>query len=377
MSKQNQMKHLVTLLTMAITLTCMAQVENDCSILANDIDGDLVVGVSDVLSLLGAFGDNYDVDGDTIADCEDDCIGEYDECEVCNGPGPQSLAIDTIIVTLDSVFVPEIEEWVVEVVDADTLLHLVCENIGCTDPLAENFDPYADPGGECIYPCGLDILYNGYEYATVEIGDQCWFKENLRTAQYSNGSNIPAANDCAIGQIGWEFYITPARTVYGSSGGALMGTCIPCNHFNPDFNACNPDQSLNEYGMLYNWYAVSAPGGLCPAGWQVPNKSQWEELRDYVLGLGYDEVNTPLRSTSGWIENNNGTDDFGFSGLSGGKRPPTGGFQAAGTIGMWWSRTPSGLQAYRFRLDADNSGQTLAPVDWRHGFSVRCIKDSE
>ena len=152
---------------MVITFTGMAQVEGDCSMLANDINGDRVVGVSDVLSLLGAFGDNYDVDGDTIADCEDDCIGEYDECEVCNGPGPQSLAIDTIIVTLDSVFVPEIEEWVVEVVDADTLLHLVCENIGCTDPLAENFDPYADSGGECIYPCGLDILYNGYEYATV------------------------------------------------------------------------------------------------------------------------------------------------------------------------------------------------------------------
>ncbi len=90
--------------------------------LANDLDGDLTVGVSDVLELLTAFGDNYDVDGDAIADCEDECVGEYDECEVCNGPGPQSLAIDTIIVTLDSLFIPETGEWLVEVVDADTLL---------------------------------------------------------------------------------------------------------------------------------------------------------------------------------------------------------------------------------------------------------------
>ena len=368
---------LATFCLLSFPFTSLAQTEDGCSVLANDLDGDFMVGVSDVIELLTAFGDNYDIDGDGIADCEDDCIGMYDECEVCNGPGPQSLAIDTILVTLDSLFDPATQEWVVEIVDADTLLHLVCENIGCTDPQAENFDPYADPGGECVYPCGLDVLYNGHAYATVEIGSQCWFKENLRTAQYSNGSNIPAANDCGIGQIGWEFYITPSRTEYGSSGGALMGTCIPCNHFNPDFNACNPSQSLNEYGMLYNWYAVSASGGLCPSGWQVPNKSQWEELRDHVLGLGYDEVNTPLRSTGGWIENNNGTDDFGFSGRSGGKRAPTGGFQAAGTIGMWWSRTPSGLQAYRFRLDADNSGQTLAPVDWRNGFSVRCIREAD
>ena len=371
------LQSLATLCLLSFPSICSSQVEDDCSMLANDLDGDLVVGVSDIIELLTAFGDNYDIDDDGIADCEDDCVGEYDECEICNGPGPQALAIDTIVITLDSVFVPETGEWLIEVVDVDTLLHLVCENIGCTDPQAENFDPYADPGGECVYPCGLDVLYNGYAYATVEIGNQCWFKENLRTTQYSNGSNIPYSNDCVINGIGWGFLFSPAQAVYGSSGGALMGTCIPCNHFNPDFNACNPSLSLDEYGILYNWYAVTASAGLCPSGWQVPNKSQWEELRDYVLGLGYDEINTPLRSTAGWIENSNGTDDFGFSGRSGGKRAPTGEFQAAGNVGMWWSRTASGLQAYRFRLDADNSGQTIAPVDWRHGFSVRCIQDPE
>ena len=377
------MKRLVAFLSLAtfcllsFPFTSLAQTEDGCSVLANDLDGDFVVGVSDVIELLTAFGDNYDIDGDGVADCEDDCIGVYDECEVCNGPGPQSLAIDTILVTLDSLFDPATQEWVVEIVDADTLLHFVCENIGCTDPQAENFDPYADPGGECVYPCGLDVLYNGHAYATVEIGGQCWFKENLRTTQYSDGSNIPYSNDCVLNGVGWGFLFTPARTEFGSSGGALMGTCIACNHFNPDFNACNPSLSLEEYGVLYNWYAVTAQEGLCPSGWQVPNKSQWEELRDHVLGLGYDEVSTPLRSTGGWIENNNGTDDFGFSGRSGGKRHPNGSCQAAGKTGHWWSRTASGLYAYRFLLDSDNSGQTLAAEDWRNGFSVRCIREAD
>ncbi|MDA9756239.1 fibrobacter succinogenes major paralogous domain-containing protein [Flavobacteriales bacterium] len=236
-------------------------------------------------------------------------------------------------------------------------------------------------GAECTpetaFTCVSPVSYQGYDYETVQIGDQCWFAENLRATQYSNGSNIPVALDCALGGTEWVFLFTPAQTVFGSSGGALMGTCIPCNHFNPDFNACNPDLSLSEYGVLYNWYAVNAPGELCPSGWQVPNKAQWEELRDYVLGEGYAEVNTPLRSTGGWIENDNGTDVFGFSGRSGGKRHPNGSFQAAGKIGLWWSRTASGLEAYRFRLDSDNSGQTINTEDWRNGFSVRCIKDSE
>ena len=234
-------------------------------------------------------------------------------------------------------------------------------------------------GAECTpetaFTCVSPVSYQGYDYETVQIGDQCWFAENLRATQYSNGSNIPVALDCALGGTEWGFLFTPAQTVFGSSGGALMGTCIPCNHFNPDFNACNPDLSLSEYGVLYNWYAVNAPGELCPSGWQVPNKAQWEELRDYVLGEGYAEVNTPLRSTGGWIENDNGTDVFGFSGRSGGKRHPNGSFQAAGKIGLWWSRTASGLEAYRFRLDSDNSGQTINTEDWRNGFSVRCLKD--
>ena len=329
-----------------------------------------MVGVSDVIELLTAFGDNYDIDGDGIADCEDDCIGMYDECEVCNGPGPQSLAIDTILVTLDSLFDPATQEWVVEIVDADTLLHLVCENIGCTDPQAENFDPYADPGGECVYPCGLDVLYNGHAYATVEIGSQCWFKENLRTAQYSNGSNIPAANDCGIGQIGWEFYITPSRTEYGSSGGALMGTCIPCNHFNPDFNACNPSQSLNEYGMLYNWYAVNDWRRLCPSGWYVPTDGDYKELRNFLSGP------YPGRQMKSSYPAWDGTNTSGFSALAGGYRDHDGIFMDEGYLAFFWSSSADDdTGAWFWELESGEDAIYRPYYYQRSGFSVRCIRD--
>ena len=34
--------------------------------------------------------------------------------------------------------------------------------------------------------------YHDYSYELVEVGDQCWFKENLRTSQFSNGDSIPS-----------------------------------------------------------------------------------------------------------------------------------------------------------------------------------------
>ncbi len=42
------------------------------------------------------------------------------------------------------------------------------------------------------FTCGDPMNYHGYDYATVQIGDQCWFAENLRTEHYANGDAIPS-----------------------------------------------------------------------------------------------------------------------------------------------------------------------------------------
>ena len=67
----------------------LAQDTTTCSQLTIDLDGDLQIGEGDILMLLGGYGTNLDLDGDMIPDCQDDCVGVYDECGVCNGPGPQ------------------------------------------------------------------------------------------------------------------------------------------------------------------------------------------------------------------------------------------------------------------------------------------------
>ncbi len=140
------------------------------------------------------------MDDDGIWDSQDDCVGAYDECEVCNGPGPQILGIDTIIVYYDSLYAEAIDEWWVYELYSDTLLTYLCENPGCMDPTADNYDPYAiEEDGSCVYSWQVPfvisnqrLLIDGYTYDLVAIGDQCWFAENLRNEHYANGDAIPA-----------------------------------------------------------------------------------------------------------------------------------------------------------------------------------------
>lgn len=141
---------LATFLLLPAVLT--AQDTTTCSQLAIDLDGDLQIGAGDILMLLGGYGTDLDVDGDMIPDCQDDCVGAYDICGVCNGPGPQVLAIDTIIITYDSIYAEAIDDWLIFELDRDTLLYLVCQNPGCMNPEATNFEVLAtEDDGSCFY----------------------------------------------------------------------------------------------------------------------------------------------------------------------------------------------------------------------------------
>ena len=382
------MRRHLALIFLFVPFYAFTQEPASCDNLYIDLDGDLSVGAPDLLLLLTAFGVDFDVDGDSIPDCNDDCVGAYDACGVCNGPGPTVLSIDTILFTYDSVYVAESDEWLVTVLDSDTLLHFICDSLGCTEPAADNYDPYLIIGGDCIYDdftCGSPILYDGYSYPTVSIGDQCWFAENLRTTRYSNGADIAftGSNCFPMSQL-WQNTYSQARTLYGEYGEMMGAPCTPCSETSPVINACDPLQSLPEYGRLYNWYAVTDSRGLCPSGWVVPNNAQWNELGEFVSDQG-SQVGQALKSQSGWADyvnsdgvaaDGNGSDQFGFGALPGGVRAENGNFSGAGSNGQWWSRTPFGFFAYRYRITSGGSGMSSTIVDWRRGSSVRCVLPS-
>ena len=372
------MKKLLTILfAVALGLNLSAQTVSPTY--DPDVDGDNNIGINDLLALLSLFAEN-DEDDDGIWDSQDDCVGAYDECGVCNGPGPQILGIDTIIVYYDSLYAEAIDEWWVYELYSDTLLTYLCENPGCMDPTADNYDPYAiEEDNSCFWTegspvCDFQNTYtiDGYTYGLVAIGDQCWFAENLRTEHYANGDAIPAN----LTDNEWNLTTSGAVAVYGEDAG--------CDGYSPDGNACDPSWSLNEYGRLYNWYAVDDERGLCPSGWHVPTDGEWMTL-EMELGMSASDANstswrgtyqgTQMKTTYGWNGGGNGTNSSGFSGLPGGYRNTNGAFYYAGSSGRWWSSSPSGSYALSRGLYYAYSSVLRNLHLPRNGFSVRCLRD--
>ena len=306
-----------------------------CSQYNFDFDGNFLVGASDLIVFLTWFETNYDQDGDGISDCEDDCVGAYDECGVCNGPGPQVQVIDTIIIAFDSIYVDAIDDWLVYELSTDTIFSLVCE-----EPIAFN-------------TCG-QVQMDGYNYSTVQIGNQCWFSENLRTTIYADGTGIPQVSDNGA----WTDLDSGARC---------------------DYN--NDAANVATYGRMYNWFAATDVSGLCPTGWHVPTTEEWTQLEDYITSQGFSGTEgTALKSTTGWPNDGGGTDDFGYSALPGGYRSySTGASHHLGFSGNWWSSSSNGGSAWYRSLypEAPIYSGTGVPNIPKYGLSVRCLRDDE
>ena len=374
------MKQLIAALLLALPILLNAQ--QACEPTA-DLNQDGVVGISDLLNLLSAFGDT-DLDFDGIYDSVDDCVGAYDECGVCNGPGPQVLGIDTIIVYYDSLYAEAIDEWWVFEVDADTLLTYLCENPGCTDPTADNYDPYAiEEDNSCVRADGSpvcdyqnSIIFDDYTYELVAIGEQCWFAENLRTRIYANGDSIPSN----LSSDEWVTTTIGAVAVYGEGESICSAST---SAFGED--ACDVEWSLNEYGRLYNWYAVDDSRDLCPTGWHVPTDGEWMEM-EIELGMTVAQANgynwrgtdqgTQMKTDYGWDiwgDMVNGTNSSGFTALPGGDRSGVyGNFDSAGKHTYWWIPASSWYRSLNFNSEQVNRSANM----WlNQGISVRCLKD--
>ena len=226
---------------------------------------------------------------------------------------------------------------------------------GCTDPAYTEFNVTANTDdGSCTTLASIctEVEMDGYTYSAVEIGDQCWFAENLRTTVYADGTVIPEETDNAA----WSVLSTGARCDYD-----------------------NDASNVATYGRLYNWYAVTDAAGLCPAGWHVPTDDEWTALETYLQANGHSGAEgTVLKSTSGWNDSGNGTDDFGFSALPGGRRNRYGGsFDHAGLIGNWWSSSLSGGDAWYRNLNVYVPNFLRVSYDPGIGFSVRCLRDAD
>lgn len=186
---------------------------------------------------------------------------------------------------------------------------------------------------------------DGQSYEIVQIGNQCWFAENLRLE-----GGVPEITDA----VDWQFTLNNQQP----------GWC----HYD------NMESFGLTYGKLYNWYAVNT-GTLCPDGWHIPIDEEWSELEDFLGGSSI--AGGKLKATFGWSEPNTGaTDETGFTGLPGGIRNDGGFFENNGEQGYWWSSTQSGSGwAMMRRLGYDSNNLSSTAIAFRNGISCRCIHD--
>ncbi len=91
-------------------------------------------------------------------------------------------------------------------------------------------------------------------YHAIQIGDQIWSQENLRTIHYNDGTPI----SCVRSSIQWEALTSEGYCYY------------------------NNDKSYsNEYGLLYNHYAAVSDK-IAPEGWHVATSEDWKKLMTNV-----------------------------------------------------------------------------------------------
>jgi len=127
---------------------------------------------------------------------------------------------------------------------------------------------------------------DGNTYKKVTIGTQTWMAENLNYAADNSVCYNNSADNCA------------------------------------------------EYGRLYDWSTALT---VCPSGWHLPSNNEWDLLEDNVGGRS--TAGTKLKSSTGWKDDGNGTNEYLFSALPGGYGNSDGSFYGAGNYGFWWSAT--------------------------------------
>jgi uncharacterized protein (TIGR02145 family) len=187
----------------------------------------------------------------------------------------------------------------------------------------------------------------GNEYQTIQMGNQVWMRENLKSTVYSD-------NTCING----------------------------CYNMNMD-----PD-----FGRHYTWPATTKGSsdnnptpvqGACPTGFHVPSDIEWKELLinsgisaidlENFGSVGYDQGKLFKEAGCAHWTTEGGTNSSGFTVL------PAGLCTGPDAMGpcmqtAFWTSTP--FVYYSFSYDSDKILRGYNPSN-TCGFSVRCIQDLE
>lgn len=248
-------------------------------------------------------------------------------------------------------------------------------------------DPNENNGNSHDYPSTATVIRNavkdkdGNKYDAVRIGDQVWMASNLKTTHYADGTEIPLHSNNNTHDI---------------------------ERYYPD----NNEYSVETYGYLYSLKAVlngqsysdanpSGVQGICPNGWHVPSRAEWEQLEQYVranLIYVHDSITLPKALSSdkgvwrlskcvgspGFQQSTNNT--TGFSAVPAGcyvYRNEVHDYNGFGTYAFYWSSSsPHDLlyedddeDLYDFHLYYEDEFTVFFYTSNQAALSVRCLRD--
>ena len=236
-------------------------------------DGSLTLVTRDANKVFKITG-SYSIEGN----------GGFDYLNLYNGTVPES---NTIVHLASSGSTLTIPDPIYSAGDTITIRFKSDQSIAYSG-FALSIDIVSKPA--CTSAKAVD--YKGNYYNTVQIGNQCWMKENLRTDYYADGTYIYTSSSSGS---------TTSSYRYDYSSSSL---------------------TLEQRGYLYNWAAVmhgessssanpSGVQGICPSGWHVPSDAEWTQLKNYVGSVSSYQcsgnstyIASALASTTGWQSSN-------------------------------------------------------------------------
>jgi uncharacterized protein (TIGR02145 family) len=194
-------------------------------------------------------------------------------------------------------------------------------------------------------PCpGIPTVdYSGKTYNTVQIGSQCWLKENLDVGTRIDGSQNQSNNSII------EKYC-----------------------YNNDTNNCNVHGGLYQWNEAMQYSTTEGSQGICPIGWHLPSYIESSKLSTVVGRDG-----NALKAVGQGTGVGTGTNTSGFSSLLSGTRLTSGYFDYLGEGAYYWnSPEHDASNGQSMSLNFNSGTINFNHFDKVYGFSIRCIKDS-
>mgnify|MGYP001426159016 CR=1 FL=1 len=226
-------------------------------------------------------------------------------------------------------------------------------------------------------PCGQDCTYDGDTYRTVQVGSQCWFRDDLTAGTFLAHGGF-------------------------TNNDVVEYTCYYPNSYS-ETRCYQYNMSTYEYnGSFYSWWEAmgwdltEGAQGACPVGWHIPTETEFNTL---ITSTPADSASWLAEDTlissdyGGWNNSNISNIELSpYFGGSGFDAKPIGYYETYSSgnrysqknAAYYWSSTLVGenpkVMALFYSL-TDAVIQNPFPVysygnpHVGYGLSVRCIKD--